>query len=94
MSTYDRGTATVPNENSVQPLAAVIPPGQPLKQFSDLFEFGDRNSRMHACAREPSSETDFKGLNRDTVPNANQHLITVPNPSQELSTADSLLLSD
>jgi hypothetical protein len=37
-----------------------------LKQFVALLESGERNSPMHACAREHSSDTDFKWPRRDT----------------------------
>ena len=32
-----------------------------LKQFVALLESGERNLPMHACAREHSLDTDFKG---------------------------------
>ena len=53
----------------VRPVADVIPQGRTakLKQFADLLESGERNSPMHACARERSSETDFKGPSRGSA---------------------------
>jgi len=54
--------ATVPNENSVQPMADVIPLNRTaeLKQFAALVESDERYSAMHACSRKHSSDTDFK----------------------------------
>jgi len=55
----------VPNENPVRPVAGVIPQGRPkLKQFADLLESGERNSRMYVCARGRSSETVLKKPSR------------------------------
>jgi len=42
---------SVPNENSVQPVADVVPPWRTakLRQFSNLLESGERDLRMHVC---------------------------------------------
>lgn len=52
----------VPSENSVQPIAAVIPSNRTanLEQFAAPLESGEPNSPMHACATEHSSDMDFK----------------------------------
>jgi hypothetical protein len=52
----------VPTENSVQPMADVIPSNRTanLEQFAALLESGEPNSPMHACAMEHSSDRDFK----------------------------------
>src|SRR6266550_4984606 len=52
----------VPTENSVQPMADVIPSNRTanLEPFAALLESGEPNSPMHACATEHSSNRDFK----------------------------------
>ena len=58
----DYQTGTVPTENSVRPMADVIPSNRTanLEPFAALLESGEPNSPMHACATEHSSDRDFK----------------------------------
>ncbi len=53
----------VPNENSVQPMADVIPQAncEPLKQFEGRIESGERNPRRDVCASERSRTQISKG---------------------------------
>jgi len=37
-----------------------------LQQFAALPESGERNSPMHSCAREHSSNTNFNGPRRES----------------------------
>jgi len=59
----------VPNENSVQPMADVIPLNRTteLKQFAALVQSDERYSAMYACSRKHSSDTDFKGSRRGSA---------------------------
>ena len=60
----NRQKVSVRTENSVQPMADVIPSNRTanLEQFAALLESGEQISLMHACAREHSSDRDFKAV--------------------------------